>query len=139
MTNNKTLSGNSTLTLVGVVVVIAAVVGGGISVSGNTIPIISEPWRQLLLGSVGVGLIYLGGRAGRSRTFLVTQPISSISAPKGTFENLSYETTTFGGRTRRIKAADYRRGEDGSYVFVDGLGRTVCELPNHEVQTINVE
>lgn len=69
----------------------------------------------------------------------MTQPTSSISVPKGTIENPHYETTTFGGETRRVEAADHRRGEDSSYVFVDGRGRTVCELPSHEVQTIQVE
>lgn len=51
---------NDTLVILGVICVIAAVVGGGLSALGVQLPPILSVRRQVVLGLVGIGLVILG-------------------------------------------------------------------------------
>ena len=48
---------NETLLIIGIVLVAAAIVGGGVKLAGNEIPVINTFQRQALLAVVGIGVL----------------------------------------------------------------------------------
>jgi hypothetical protein len=130
------------ITWLGLICVVTAVVGGGVKLVGSELPIITSFVRQVLLAVVGVSLIAWDGWPRRKLVgvFLVQQPTPSFSRAVGTLDSWQVKTTRFGGHVRRIEAADYHRTADGkAYVFTDRYGRSVCELPSYQVDNIRRE
>jgi hypothetical protein len=123
---------------VGLVLIIAAVVGGGVSMVGLTVPVVTSAVVRAVLFVLGVVLIAAALiQPRRFHTFIVTSPRSSISVPQGTIWNPSYKTTRFGGHESRIVAAEYRRGEDDKHVaFTDRLGRVIRGLRGNSVAIV---
>jgi hypothetical protein len=72
---------NTTLILVGVVCIIAAVVGGGLNALGIELPVIESVRRQIVLGIIGImlvifGVLTSGGDGGT--TINAIQPLNDI-------------------------------------------------------------
>ena len=116
---------------IGAACLVAAAVGGGVKIAGSEVPIVASPVRVGLLAALGLALIVVAMWKSRPRmvTFLVTRPRSAIAVPKGTIEKPYYETKSFGGQVSEVRAAGYRKSEDGkSYVFFDRDGQVVKEI-----------
>ena len=86
----------ATLLVIGVVCVIAAVVGGGLSVKGVEIPVVSSSRRQGLLAAVGVAVI-LGSFVLRPQATEDSQEVSSTDL--STRPKVSATTDGRSGRT----------------------------------------
>lgn len=125
---------------VGLMIVAAAVAGGGLEASGWQFPILQSWPRQLALGSLGIGMCcWWFFISQRPRCFVVTTPRSSISVPKGTLENPRYETTHFGGHRIEVKASRFFSTSDGQQVvFLDRWGSPVKMLPRSSIHQIDV-
>lgn len=124
---------------VGAACLVAAAVGDGVKIAGSELPAVALPARigLLVLGLAFIVIALWKSRRPRMVTFVVTTPRSSIAVPKGTIERPYYQTRTFGGKLIEVRAASYRKSEDGkSYIFMDRDGQTVKELPSWKVGEI---
>lgn len=87
---------NGQLVTIGVVCIVAALVGGGMTLLGSTIPMITSRSVQVLVGLVGAGAVYLGiygdslsdeatsGNDQASPTGTVNDGSPATAAPDGT-------------------------------------------------------
>lgn len=100
---------NETLVLVGVACVVAAVVGGGITIASNQIPIVKSIPRQVLLGLVGAGIIVLAFA-------FVTGETESPRAASGTAADKASDYYTSDGSSPKLSPAC----EDGIFNFCLG-------------------
>jgi hypothetical protein len=123
----------------GVTCLVTAVIGGNVKVAGSELPIVNSPVARILLAILGVVLIAasLWRNRPRMKMFLVRQPTSSISWAEGPISNPTARTRVYGGQVVEVKAAGYRKSEDGkSYTFVDRRDQSVKELPSWQVESI---
>lgn len=130
----------NTLATLGVGCLIAAILGGDVKLPGAEVPAINDLRAQILLGCLGavvLALVLWRPRRSPSHTWQVTAPTASISVPTGSSSRPRYSTTTYGGQTTEIVAASYRRSADGkTYIFEDGSGVPVREIPARQVAAV---
>jgi hypothetical protein len=107
-----------TLTLLGIVCVIGAIVGGGLKAAGAEIPVITSGRRQVLLGAVGVVLVVAA---------LVTHSHMPASTPEVTSSSQNPSPTTTvklvrGGLTLATVVLRYSPVSETTWGVVRGLG-----------------
>lgn len=124
----------------GVACLAAAVIGGNVKVAGSELPVVNSLITRILLATLGVVLIAaaLWRNRPRMKTFLVRQPTSYFDWVEGSISNPTTRTRVGGGRVVEIKAAGYRKSEDGkSYIFVDRHNQSVKELPSRRLRVLS--
>ena len=90
----QTIAAISVVGTAGVVLVVAAVVGGGFTLAGAEVPVISSVVRQVVVGLVGASLLaldlaYINGEIGRRPT-----PTTTTVPQTSTTESRSVSTTS---------------------------------------------
>src|SRR2546422_11649363 len=72
---------NETILTLGVVFVATAIVGGGVSLMNNKMPVVDSPRRQVLLGGFGLLIIVLDyALLGNVKNSVATLPSPSVSS-----------------------------------------------------------
>ena len=121
----------TTLATLGAIALLAAIVGGGFSAAGASVPVIDSLGRQLLLGTAGLGLLFVA--------FTVSGGFSNGSTSDGVSPVTTSRDTGDGGTSAPTIPETTNAPEDstGCVIEVTHFAAEIKAEPDHASQTLS--
>ena len=121
----------TTLATLGAIALLAAIVGGGFSAAGATVPVINSLGRQFLLGTAGLGLLFVAFTLSEGfSNGPGSDPVSSVTTSSDALNGRTPAPTNPG-------TTDSPQDSTGCVIEVTHFAADIKAEPDHSSQTLS--